>query len=196
VDWLFAYGSLLPSGLPELPAGVVSCNLIGWRRTWGVAMDNSVDLPGYKHYRSADGARPAVMVAFLDVTPAPDARTNGIALPVQSSELPGLDARERNYERVQVTGELDRDLAGRVWTYRGLAEARERATLGDAEGRLVVPRSYRDGVLAAFGRLGQRTLFEASTAGCPPVVDLDVIHAVPPPSPRALTDLGPRTPKE
>ncbi len=188
MDWLFAYGSLLPSGLPELPAGVVTCNLVGWRRSWGVAMDNSVDLPGYKHYRSAGGARPAVMVAFLDVTPAPDTQCNGIAVPVHTTELPGLDARERNYERIEVTGELDRDLDGCVWIYRGLAEARERARRGAAEGRLVVARSYRDGVLEAFGRLGQQALFEASTADCPRVVDLDVIHAVAPPSPRALAD--------
>jgi cation transport regulator ChaC len=190
VDWLFAYGSLLASGGPELPAAVVACSLVGWQRTWGVAMDNSVDLPGYKHYLSADGTRPAVMVAFLDISPAPDFRTNGIAVPVEPSELPGLDARERNYERVEVTGELDRDLAGRVWTYRGRAAARERAARGDAEDRLVVARAYRDGVVAALAQLGQRGRFETSTGACPPVVELEVVHAVPPPSPRALTGLG------
>jgi hypothetical protein len=188
VNWLFAYGSLLGTVLPEVPDGVVACSLVGWQRTWGVAMDNSVHLPAYKHYLLPDGTRPAVMVAFLDVTRAPNARTNGLVVPVQPAELPGLDARERNYERVAVTGELDRDLEGCVWTYRGLAAARERAERGKAEQRLFVARAYRDGVLEAFARLGQRPLFETSTAACPPVLDLEVVYAVAPPSPHALAD--------
>jgi cation transport regulator ChaC len=62
VHWLFAYGSLLPAGGSALPDGTVPANLLGWRRSWAVAMDNSADLPGYKHYVSADGRRPAVIV--------------------------------------------------------------------------------------------------------------------------------------
>lgn len=189
MDWLFVYGSLLPSGLPKLPERVVPCSLIGWQRMWGVAMDNSVDLPGYKYYLAADGRRPALMVAFLDITPVPDARTNGIAVPVEPSELPGLDARERNYERVAVTGEVDRALEGCVWAYRGSMAARERAARGDAEGRLVISRRYRDDVMAGFDLLGQRARFQATTAASPPVAELEVVYAAAPPSPRAVADL-------
>ena len=33
-------------------------------------MDNRVDIPGYKSYRlRADGSRPAVFVAFVDIEP-------------------------------------------------------------------------------------------------------------------------------
>jgi cation transport regulator ChaC len=46
VPWVFGYGSLLPAGVAALPAGAVPCRLRGWRRTWGVAMDNARDLPG------------------------------------------------------------------------------------------------------------------------------------------------------
>src|ERR1039458_5613298 len=113
MEWIFGYGSLLPAGLLELPEDVVPCTLLGWERTWGVAMDNTVDLPGYKHYLTVNGERPAVMVAFLDIAPADGASTNGIALRADAEELPGLDARERNYRRVEVTGQLDRHLDGR-----------------------------------------------------------------------------------
>jgi hypothetical protein len=187
VDWLFAYGSLLPPGRAELPPGLVPCTLRAWRRSWGVAMDNAEDLPGYKHYLAPDGVRPAVMVAFLDIAPAPGAAVNGIAIPVDPREFPGLDARERNYERIEVTGELDRDLDGRVWTYRGLPAARERAARGSAEGRLVVADSYRDRVLAGFTLLGGRARFESSTGPAPRLAELAVVHAAPPAVPRALS---------
>lgn len=185
MNWLFAYGSLLPAGQSKLPQGVVPCSLVGWQRSWGVAMDNTVDLPGYKHYRSPDGTRPRVMVAFLDVALAADTKTNGIVLPLDSLELPGLDARERNYCRVDVTGQLDRSFDGCVWTYVGLPAARERAVRGARDGRLVASRSYLERVLDGFDLLGGRKLFEASTFGWPPLAELEVIYAVPPAWPRS-----------
>ena len=63
MDWVFAYGSLLPAGHAMLPEGAVAADLHGWRRSWSVAMDNSVDLPDYKHYVGPDGHRPDLMVA-------------------------------------------------------------------------------------------------------------------------------------
>ena len=40
---VFGYGSLVADGAQP-------CELRGFRRFWGVAMDNRVDLPGYKHF--------------------------------------------------------------------------------------------------------------------------------------------------
>jgi cation transport regulator ChaC len=184
MEWLFAYGSLLPAHTAALPAGLVPCRLRGWQRSWGVAMDNSADLPGYKHYLAPDGTRPDVMVAFLNVDPEPGAETNGVVIPVGAEELPGLDTRERNYERAEVTGQIDPVIDGRVWVYRGLAAARGRAGRGRAEGRLVVARDYRETVLAGFERIGQRQEFEAGTGPCPEVEDLHVVYAVEPTAPR------------
>ena len=51
MDWVFAYGSLLPAGRDRAARGRgARRTCVGWRRSWSVAMDNSVDLPGYKHY--------------------------------------------------------------------------------------------------------------------------------------------------
>ena len=52
VSWLFGYGSLVPAGEAR------PCHLTGWQRSWGVAMDNTVDLPGYKHFVTPEGERP------------------------------------------------------------------------------------------------------------------------------------------
>ena len=62
-----------------------------------------------------------------------------------------LDRRERNYDRVDVTELIEADSTGRVWTYRGSAEGRERLRQGRAEGRAVVSRDYLAKVHGAFG---------------------------------------------
>ena len=69
---------------------------------------------------------------------------------------PGRRAPRARRSRAQLRADRDhrrarsRRSTGRVWTYRGLPAARERAARGSDEGRLVVAHSYRDGVLAAF----------------------------------------------
>jgi cation transport regulator ChaC len=179
VSWLFAYGSLLPAGEAR------PCTLTGWQRSWGVAMDNTVDLPGYKHFVTPAGQRPALMVAFLSIAPQAGASVNGVALPVADDELPGLDERERNYARVDVTDDIDAGLDGRVWAYSGLDTARERLARGLREGRAAIASTYHARVLEGFDGLGQRERFERLTAPMPaPVVDLEVVLHAPRAKPR------------
>ena len=185
MDWVFAYGSLLPAGHAVLPEGAIAADLHGWWRSWSVAMDNSVDLPDYKHYVAPDGHRPDLMVCYLDIDERPDAVVNGAALKVGADELPALDARERNYERRDVTGQLSVRLDGRVWTYVGRRAARARR--GRRERRLAVASSYQERVLAGFDVLGQRRRFEMLTepAGVP-VVDLTLVRHAPVAVPRSV----------
>lgn len=149
-EHVFAYGSLAAHAQAR-PA-----TLPGLRRTWGVAMDNSVAIPGYKVYEDPQsGARPPVCVAFLDVEDDPRARLRGALVPVGPETLAALDVRERNYTRAAIrTG---------VWIYRGREEARRRARAALAAGRLVVQRQYLEAVTAALG--------EVEPPPCP-VVDL------------------------
>lgn len=105
-------------------------------------MDNSRTIPGYKYYVDArTGERPEVFVAFLDVQPADDS-ADGLVFPVTPEELAALDQRERNYERVEVTELVDPRPDGRVWTYAGSADGRERQERGLAGGTLVVSADY------------------------------------------------------
>lgn len=150
-DNVFGYGSLVLDGggrgrLARLP---------GYRRAWGVATDNVHAIPGYKMYLlRSDGSRPAVYVAFVDLVPDPTSNANGLVRRVPRSELAELDRRERNYDRVEVTGQID-GVEGRVWTYRGSAAGRERLRRGRAEDRAVVSRDYLAKVHAGFRGLGQ-----------------------------------------
>ena len=180
--FVFAYGSLAGAGAGEVR------RLPGKRRVLGVAMDNAVDLPGYKWWRDPrDGSRPAVMVAFADLTDAPAAAppVNGLCLPVPREAWPALDARERNYVRAEITDRLE-DPPGRVWTYLGSPAGRARLARGVAEGRAVVARSYVEAVQTAFRVLGpaEHRAFVASTdfAGVP-VLALDRIDAATPITP-------------
>jgi hypothetical protein len=132
---VFGYGSLVvPSAQPFV--------LEGWRRTWGVAMDNRVAVPGYKVYEDPEtGERPAVVVCFLDLVPDPAASVTGAVL--ESPDLATLDRRERQYERVAVGDDLV--------AYAGRREGRERAARGREEGIAVIQRSYLELVAAAIG---------------------------------------------
>jgi gamma-glutamylcyclotransferase (GGCT)/AIG2-like uncharacterized protein YtfP len=136
---VFAYGSLAVGGTP-------AC-LEGFRVVWGVAMDNSVEIPGYKVYVDPrDGSRPQVFVAFVDLQADPDATVDGVVLDVTAGELAELDERERNYERQDVADRLGLD--GPVWVYMGLPKSRERLRRALAAGTAVIQRDYFDAVSA------------------------------------------------
>ena len=122
---VFGYGSLASA-----TSGARTV-IQGYRRVWGVAMDNSVDLPGYKYFADPrTGDRPHVMVAFLDLVEDPQASVDGVLLPVD--DFAALDRRERNYRR--------REIQPGIHAYFGTPEARARF----AQGPTVVASSYFD----------------------------------------------------
>jgi hypothetical protein len=104
-------------------------------------MDNSRDLPGYKYYVDPEtGERPAVYVAYVDLAGDPGATVNGVIL--EPKHLRALDARERNYERREVTSEVDPPSGGRVWAYFGTAAAHERFDRGLRAETAVIASEY------------------------------------------------------
>lgn len=171
-DHVFGYGSLVFDGV----AAGTPARLPGYRRVWGVATDNMRAIPGYKLYLDrADGSRPPIYVAFLDLEPDPSSAVDGLVRQVTPAELGELDRRERNYDRIEVTGDIE-GVAGRVWTYAGSAAGRERLRRGRAEGRAVVSRDYLDKVRAGFGALGAGPRQAFDDSGLPdglPVLDLE-----------------------
>ena len=154
-EYVFGYGSLAA----DLAGGHVA-ELLGYRRFWGVAMDNRVDVRGYKHYRlRSDGSRPPVFVAFLDVVADAGAVTRGVCVPVQGADLPAIDRRERNYDRVDVTDAVA-PAPGTVWAYVGTAAGRRRLRRAREADRAVVSRDYLERTRAAFAALGAAALTE------------------------------------
>jgi len=161
-EFVFGYASLAADSRGML------ARLPGHRRTWGVAMDNTEDIPGYKHYETPDGDRPAVRVCFLDLEPDPATTVNGVVVPVERPEE--LDARERNYVRRDVSALIE-GVEGRVWAYFGSPEGRFRRR----EGQAVVSRAYLEAVEDGFRRLGEgehRAFRESTELASLPVWDL------------------------
>jgi hypothetical protein len=168
--YIFGYASLVAA-----PA-TARATLRGHRRVWGVAMDNAIEIPGYKVYALPDGTRPAVAVTFLDLEEADGAQVDGLLLTVDAAGLAALDARERQYERVDVTALVDPAPDGTVWTYVGRPAGRARVAAGRAgTAPIAIQRSYLELVETAFAALGDGALtrYRASTEDPPfPVLDL------------------------
>lgn len=171
---MFGYGSLVA----EHERGHVAI-LRGHRRIWGVAMDNSRDLSGYKSYRlRADGSRPRVFVAFLDVERDPAGAVTGLCIPVDERGLHDLDRRERNYRRIDVTAAIAGP-RGRVWAYSGSDAGRARLRDGLARGRAAISRDYLDGVLAAIAAIAPDEVAAVERSPGPAglmVLDLDRVE--------------------
>ncbi len=174
-QWLFAYGSLVgdrPPGISRrLTGSGVIADLPGFRRTWGVAMDNRISIPGYKYYVDpVTGTRPAAVVAFLDIEPCAGSTVNGICVPATAERLDRLDRRERQYVRIDLQQRFPM-LSGPVWVYVGCEPGRVRRREGDRTGTTVVAEDYVAGVERAFDALGarERRAYDISTAsaGCP-----------------------------
>ncbi len=167
---IFGYASLVAA-----PA-TARVTLRDHRRVWGVAMDNAIEIPGYKVYALPDGTRPAVAVAFLDIEEADGAQIDGALLTVDPAGLAALDTRERQYERVDVTTLIDPAPDGTVWTYVGRPAGRARVAAGRAAtAPIAIQRSYLELVEGAFTALEDDALtrYRASTEDPPfPVLDL------------------------
>ena len=174
--WVLAYGSLLE----RAGEAGIAVTLHEHRRRWAVAMENTVDLPGYRFFRDPrTGERPDVAVAFVDACPAPGEHLSAVAFAVTPDELPALDARERNYERTEVGALVSPALDGPVFAYVGLAASRERFAAARAAGRAVVGRAYHDAVRAGFAARGPDALAEFDRTTDPPGVPLTDLVSVP-----------------
>jgi hypothetical protein len=173
--YVFGYASLV--AVPE--PGAVPGRLRGYRRFWGAAMNNWEGGERVKHWLDRDsGGRPCIRVAYLDIEPSEGSAVNGVAIPVDAERLTAFDAREVNYERVDVTDAFLGPASGRVFTYVGLDAARERCRQGAAKENVYVSRDYAAGVRLAFERLGDEALaeFERTTEPLPfPERDLQVV---------------------
>jgi cation transport regulator ChaC len=184
--WVFGYGSLVDLrrlavflGRELTPEDIAHGHLQGFRRTWNVATDNRLDLPGYKMYLDPEtGERPEVFVTFLNLRPVVSGEeVNGIALRVTERELARIRDREHNYRLAEVTDrwrpeDSGRELPGRLVTSLGRPEAEARFREGRQTGRAVVRSHYRRLVHSAYGQRG-RTWWEqyCSTTDAPGIAE-------------------------
>jgi cation transport regulator ChaC len=119
---LFGYGSLIAKASMERTLGrpyagpFVPCAVEGWRRSWDIAMPNSV------FHTDSDGGRVYPRhILYLNVKRSPGSLLNGVLFVVTAGELAGFDRREWIYDREEITGGL-RGVTlsgGAAWIYVG-----------------------------------------------------------------------------
>ncbi len=167
VNFVFGYGSLtnvanLQTYLGRdltLNSDFILCGLRDFRRCWNIAMDNRLDLPGYKYYiHRQTGNRPKGFVTFLNIRPHNGKTIIGILFSVSDKELENLDRRERNYQRIDITKAIDTRIQGKAWVYIGLDEAEKRYQEGLRQGNAVIAQDYYNSVHNAYISLGKKAL--------------------------------------
>jgi hypothetical protein len=188
--YVFAYGSLAELRAPLRVGGEelrpVPGRLNGFRRVWGVAMNNWEEAPSRKHFIDPETRQPPrVRVAFLDIEERVAATVNGLAIPVDEERLFALDLRERRYSRRDVSMAFSPVLTPPLFAYTGREKARERAR-SDADEPIVVSREYLDRVRRAFEALGSDALAEFDrTTEQPPFPHWPLEQVLPGPPPGA-----------
>ena len=189
-DYVFGFGSLVDIEAladyldrePFMDHEFRRCRLHDFRRAWNIARDNSVVIPGHNHHVCAvSGERLDGYVVVVNVRPAPGHAVNGIAFQVSEAELAVLDRRERNYDRIEVSDQIDVGVEGRVWVYRGKPEAEARYRAGVAAGTAVISSAYHTLVHLAFESHGADFLAEYLATTDPPEIPLRALRRVPTP---------------
>lgn len=159
-------------------------------------MDNWAAVNDPKHFIDrGTGERLRVRVAYLDIHESEGASVNGLAIPVDEARLVALDAREVNYERIDISDAFEqvgadaRASSGpqgaaqpprRVFTYVGTEAGRERCRRGAAEGNVCVSADYLAAVRRAFADLRSDALVEFDRTTDPllfPERDLELVRS-------------------
>jgi len=162
--YIFGYGSLVDIKSLKIFLGRDRLSSDDWqfyrlssyRRIWNVAMDNQVDLPGYKYYIDPKTQiRPDVSVTFLNVYLQPESSIDGLLFQVSPNELKHVDRRERNYSRIDVSDKVNIAVDGKVWLYCGLPKSVERHEKAYKENKAVIAKNYSELVFDAFKTHGQ-----------------------------------------
>jgi cation transport regulator ChaC len=148
---LFAYGSLMDPasaarmlGRPVAPGELVPAVLRGHARTWTLRERVVSQALGRE-----------VTAVFLDLSPAPGSRVNGVVMRVSDAELAAARVREKNYDAVDITPLLEPAPAGgvgRAWTF----VARPEFLAREEDGEMFVMERYEQMVRAAAAPFGPR----------------------------------------
>lgn len=145
----FGYGSLVNLKTHAYP-DATPARLTGWRRVW-----------------QQTTLRPA---PFLSVEPCVNTNIDGIVATVPNGDWVALDARERAYERLDISDRLDLIYPGPTVVYR-VHEENKAPQLADG----MIYLSYLDtvvqGFLDVFGRSGAESFFETTDGWNTPILN-------------------------
>ena len=153
--YLFGYGSLIS---PDSVARTLGREPDGRRLkpVWLNGYERGWTVHDMVRFEGAAEPRP---VSFLNISPHPGRRCNGIAVPVHAADLDGFDRRERCYRRVDVSAQITPALDKPVHAYVGCEP------WTNMPQSTVVAAKYDALVTGALGRWGRGFVedYQAST---------------------------------
>jgi cation transport regulator ChaC len=159
---VFVYGSMVNLAsmrrtLPELRLadGPRPAYLNGWKRAWNCGSDPR-DQPE-RVWRDKSGAPFTSTMTSLGLETDPGGECFGAVYRISLQDLPEVDERERDYDRLMVTGQVHGPGLGpeaTVVTYVPNAAARDRVNRALRAGNAVLSRRYVELTEEGFDRLG------------------------------------------
>jgi cation transport regulator ChaC len=96
----------------------------------------------------------AAIGIFLDICRAPGETVNGVLVEVSDAELAQLKKREKNYDCIDISAQLDCDPRARVYTFVARAEH----YLQPQDEDVYIPQRYIDMILSGGRELGEEFL--------------------------------------
>ena len=183
--WVFGYGSLVsPVALGRMIGRVARpedelhrAGLNGFGRRWNYALPFPIG-----SWTLDDGTEVVGGTSVaLGLVESAGEQLNGVIVSLTAVELADLDVRERDYDRIDVSGLVDAgdvDLGGRpVVTYVPTPSAVRRYERARDDGTAGIRRTYWDLVDDAFGSLGagEWARYRATT----PLPDVPIVDVVP-----------------
>ncbi|MCB2180611.1 MAG: gamma-glutamylcyclotransferase [Desulfobulbaceae bacterium] len=158
------------------------CNLVGFRRAWNIAMDNSHDIPGYKWFRDTDSQkRPDLRVAFLNIYESrKNDFINGVLFRVTKNELARMQKRERNYDLLEISDRLNISVSGKAYVFIGKKEAEKRFVQGLRANKTVISADYKKLVEQGFKSVSRdyfETYIQTTDEPAVPVRKLETVYS-------------------
>jgi pimeloyl-ACP methyl ester carboxylesterase/cation transport regulator ChaC len=168
---IFGYGSLLSVASLERTLGrkyngpFLTCDLIGWHRTWDVSMPNST----YSFFGEDSTWTTPEKILYLNIQRQQDSRVNGVLFVITDEDLEAFDRREWIYERVHINDDLRgvNITNGSAWAFVGKEEYRTANAIHPAH--VAVRQTYLNILKAGIKALGPRfaSAYERSTDPVP-----------------------------
>lgn len=156
--YIFGYGSLVDITKLQIylekessftPDELKICKLKKHRRVWNVAMDNHITLENYKYYLEGD-IRPNYFVTFLNIEKSKNSEVLGVLFKVDKEMLEKLHLRERNYQLIEITSNLDIKIDEKAYTFIAKDESIDRFNSGIKNLKCVISKEYFDFILNSF----------------------------------------------
>ncbi|MCB0967781.1 MAG: gamma-glutamylcyclotransferase [Ilumatobacter sp.] len=182
--WVFGYGSLVsPESFGhtlgrgfERGVDFHPAVLRGYGRRWNYGVMSFVG-----RSEEPDGSTREWSIVALGLEASSDETVNGVIGWVTDDELPSLDARERNYDRVDVTdltevAVVPSPVEGRIVTYVPQPAPIEYYRAARDRGEAAVEQRYWDLVDGAFADLGPGEQERYRTSTPPPDIPIVAMH--------------------